>query len=747
MARRRRGDNDEQQLALDLWAPPTDGGDDEPVRADGRAALASPPPRALPGDSRPGQLLLDLGGGGRPADRRPDPGPGGGGSAGRGLPGQARPAEHGPPARPGDRLPGPAPAAPGGRAGPGPAGRDGLAGPGVDPAGGGPDPSLVASGQQRGADQPGAAPAAPLARFRPAGQQDLAPSGAVSRIRANLQALRTLRTIQREGRPATPAEQALLARWSGWGAVPQVFDQARSDDYGWARQELAQLLSEAELAAAARNTINAHYTDADLVQEIWTGVQQLGFAGGQVLEPGCGSGNFIAFAPPDAHMIGVELEPATAAIARALYPDAQISAVSFAEFPMREGSVDLAVGNVPFAKVALHDRRHNAAGHSIHNHFIIKSLHLTRPGGLVAVLTSRYTMDARNPAARREIAALADLVGVIRLPSGAHQQAAGTQAVTDLLILRRREQHRTADTTAWEHARPVDLPGGELAVNEYFLDRPQAVLGELTADGGLHGRVDLLVQPTGPTPPALATALEQVAAHASRSDLTLAPSLARLSQPAGGAARRPDFPDSYRPDLRDGYLQASDGSFRQISHGQAEPYLVPASQARELRHLIGLRDAVVALLDAEAASADDTADLDRLRAQLNQRYDAYAAAHGPLNRFTWRHTGRLDPDTGQERLARVRPPQGGFRRDPFAPAVYALEHFDPVTQQATKASIFRQRVIAPRSPRLGADTPADALAICLDTFGEVRLDQVARLLGTDESTARAELGTLVFDDP
>jgi len=526
-----------------------------------------------------------------------------------------------------------------------------------------------------------------------------------------------------------------------------VFDQARSDDYGWARQELAQLLSEAELAAAARNTLNAHYTDADLVQAIWTGVQQLGFAGGQVLEPGCGSGNFIAFAPPDAHMIGVELEPATAAIARALYPDAQISAVSFAEFPMREGSVDLAVGNVPFAKVALHDRRHNAAGHSIHNHFIIKSLHLTRPGGLVAVLTSRYTMDARNPAARREIAALADLVGVIRLPSGAHQQAAGTQAVTDLLILRRREQHRTADTTAWEHARPVDLPGGELAVNEYFLDRPQAVLGELTADGGLHGRVDLLVQPTGPTPPALATALEQVAAHASRSDLTLAPSLARLSQPAGGAARRPDFPDSYRPDLRDGYLQASDGSFRQISHGQAEPYLVPASQARELRHLIGLRDAVVALLDAEAASADDTADLDRLRAQLNQRYDAYAAAHGPLNRFTWRHTGRLDPDTGQERLARVRPPQGGFRRDPFAPAVYALEHFDPVTQQATKASIFRQRVIAPRSPRLGADTPADALAICLDTFGEVRLDQVARLLGTDESTARAELGTLVFDDP
>ena len=214
-----------------------------------------------------------------------------------------------------------------------------------------------------------------------------------------------MRTIEREARPATPDEQLVLARWSGWGAVPEVFD-ARRPEYAWAREQLAALLSPQEMAAAARNTLNAHYTDAGIVQAVWSAVQSLGFTGGRVLEPGCGSGNFIGFAPAAAQMTGVELDPVTAAIAAALHPRAQILAESFADTRDPDGSYDLAIGNVPFARAALHDRRHNPGGHSIHNHFIIKALRLVRPGGLVAVLTSRYTMDARNPAARREMASL-----------------------------------------------------------------------------------------------------------------------------------------------------------------------------------------------------------------------------------------------------------------------------------------------------------------------------------------------------
>lgn len=595
---------------------------------------------------------------------------------------------------------------------------------------------MVAPGR-RGGNQQVAGPV----RFRPASQADLAPSGSVARVRANLDALTVLRAVERESRPATPSEQARLAHWSGWGAVPEVFDPARTD-YEWARARLVGLASADELAAAERNTLNAHYTDAALVQAIWDGVRRLGFDGGGVLEPGCGSGNFLGLAPPTAHLVGVEVEPVTAAITRALYPDAQVLTESFADTRAREGSFDLVVGNVPFGRITLHDPRHNRAGHSIHNHFIVRSLHLTRPGGLVAVLTSRYTLDARNPAARREIAGVADLVGAVRLPGGAHQAAAGTQVVTDLLVFRRREADRPPASTAWERTRTIAAVGGPVALNEYFADHPDLVLGELAAGRGAYGADELMVQATGPVAPALAAALDRLAADAADRGLRMSP------PPAEGPVSRPAALLGKRSELQEGHLLArADGSFAQVADGQLQPYPVPASQAAELRALLGLRDTVVGLLEAEAASLDDPPDLDRLRADLGAHYDAYTAAYGPLNRFSVRCTGRVDPATGVERTARIRPRQGGFRSDPFAPTVYALEHFDPATQTAAKATIFTERVVAPRTTRLGADTPADALAICLDSHGEVRLAEIARLLGVGEEEARAALGTLVFDEP
>ena len=212
----------------------------------------------------------------------------------------------------------------------------------------------------------------------------------------------------------------MLARWSSWGAIPDVFDAAKGD-WNRERAELRALLSDAEWDAAARTTINAHYTDPLIARQMWRALGDLGFTGGAVLEPGSGAGTFIGLAPERAVMTGVELDPITASISTALYPHARIRAESFADTRLPEGSFDAVIGNVPFGNVTLHDPVHNPTRQSMHNHFILKSLALTRPGGMVAVLTSHFTMDAQNPGARREMNDLADLVGAARLPTGAHR--------------------------------------------------------------------------------------------------------------------------------------------------------------------------------------------------------------------------------------------------------------------------------------------------------------------------------------
>lgn len=780
--------------------PPADGDQDgpadaeetdEPLRGAGPEALADVPAPAVRDHRGPEQLLLDFGGAGSGADRAADAGAGRSGSTGRGVPRQARPAERGeadggggdPPRADPDR---PERRAAGGRD----ADRVDDAGGqlDVDAAGGGPERPVVAAGrggggrrgraadpdpvvgpaegasdtapdQSAGAEADAGAGAGDAAEsFRPGGQQDLAPAGEMAKLRANLAALRTLREVQAAGRPATKQEQAVLARWASWGAVPGVFEsRTNHPDYArfaQQRAELRELLSPQEYAAAELTTLNAHYTDATYVRAIWDAVRELGFDGGAVLEPGCGSGNFIGLAPPQARMVGVELDPVTAGVAAALYPHAEIRTESFADTRAPSGAFDLAVGNVPYADVRLTDRRHNPGRHSIHNHFIIKSLHLTRPGGLVAVLTSRYTLDSANPAARREMAALADLVAAVRLPSGAHQATAGTQAITDLLILRRREPDREPGPIAWEQTRPLDLDtAAEQAdqVNEYFADRPERVLGEMTLGRGMNRDGELIVRASDNTSEALSRVLRDVVDEARREGLTMTPRVDgdRPAEPLAVLAPT---------DRAEGHIEAhDDGTFTTVADGQVVPHEVPASQADELRALLRLRDTVTALLTAEAATIDDGDEHGgppapgspaALRAELNDRYDAYLAAHGPLNRYTLRRTGRTDPETGEPKMARINPPMGRFRQtDPHAATVFALEHFDDTTQTATKADIFARRVILPRAPQLGADTPADALAICVDTHGDVRLPEVARLLGVSEPEARAALGDLVYDDP
>ncbi|MGJ4077981.1 hypothetical protein [Corynebacterium macclintockiae] len=574
----------------------------------------------------------------------------------------------------------------------------------------------------------------------PSSREDLAPSGAKARFEANVAAIRLARTLTDQDRPATAGEQRVLARWSSWGALPDVFD-TRKPDWEAERDQLRALLSGEEWDAAARTTLNAHYTDPAIAGQMWRALDALGFRGGSVLEPSSGLGTFIGLAPPAADMTGIELDPVTAQISRALYPHAQVHAESFADTRLPEGSFDATIGNVPFSDVALHDRVHNPNKHSMHNHFILKSLALTRPGGLVAVLTSRYTMDSQNPGARREMNLMADLVGALRLPAGAHRRTAGTDVVTDLLILRRRADGDPVRDDLWETVAPITVDGQTLRMNRYFDQHPEHVLGQIGVETGQYGRTTLTV--TGDLDRLdadLADALDQITFTARRTGLTLteAPA-ARQTRPVAGA---PSPADQWA-----GTIVETGSGFGTVTEDGIDELAVAKNATAELRTLLGLRDKATRLLEAETATADDTEEITGAREDLRRAYQKYVGRYGPLNRYTLRRTGRTN-DAGQETHARVIPRAIRLlRSDPFGPLVLALENFDDTDQTATPAEILSRRVVAPRAEIQGVETPADAVAVSLDRTGGIDLTLIADMLGMDETEARDALSGLVFTDP
>lgn len=577
-------------------------------------------------------------------------------------------------------------------------------------------------------------------RFRPVSQADLAPSGQKARFIVNLEAIRIVRELDAQQRPATEAEQRALAQWSSWGAVPQLFDK---EDWANERAQLREVLSEREYAAASRTTTNAYYTDAALVKEIWSAVDRLGFTGGEVLEPGSGAGTFIGFAPESACMTGVELDPLTASISRGLYPHANIRSESFADTPIKSNSFDLAVGNVPFSKNALYDKTHNPdSRHSMHNHFILKSLAAVKPGGYVAVLTSSFTMDAANPTSRREMSAVADLVGAVRLPTGAHRRAAGTEALTDLLLLRKREPGREPANTEWERVAPVIADGRDVKINAYFDLNPQNVLGRITVGNGMYGEATVSVKADdlAAVPQLLAQRLNAVVRDAVDRGLGHAPAEVQGKTPAAllhAAGQEWDGTITAQPG----------GSFTITREGEHEELPVPKAHAAELRDLLGLRDGARSLLEMEASDSEDTPELENLRAGLAARYTAFVEKHGPVNRYT--ESVRTDKETGEDIISRRLSP--AFRilsaKDPFGSLPGALENFNEETKTATPSALLQHRQVVARKPLMGADTVDEALAITLDTYGAPELDQIADLLGISEEEARDQLGTLVFDDP
>jgi N12 class adenine-specific DNA methylase len=563
--------------------------------------------------------------------------------------------------------------------------------------------------------------------FHPTGLDDFAPAGKKSKLEANLAALRTLRQLQDERRAATPEEQATLARWAGWGGLPEVFDDNKPE-YAKQREELRGLLSDSEWAEARRNTLNAHYTDPRVVQSLWKAMGDLGFDGGRVLEPGSGSGTFIGFAPEHADMVGVELDSTTAAISRALYPHATIRNESYAATRLPAGSFDAAIGNVPFGDFALTDRVHNPGRKmSIHNHFIAKALAQTKPGGLVTLLTSRYTLDSKDSAARKKLAELGDLVGAVRLPTGGHSRISGTDVIEDALIFRRREPDAAPLTSQdWVNSHDQDINGHTITINDYFTAHPEQMLGEVTAEKGQYGTGSLIVK-GDKTMADLPAALDRIVAAAKADGITASPRMEGLT-----AFTTPD------DDRHEGHIAAhEDGTFTQAEQGTAVALDVPAKHAEAVRGLIGLRDTLRSLLAAEAASVSDSPDIKALRKQLNDRYDAFTKKYGPVNHYTLTKSGARKPD----------PARNLFRKDPMSAIVRALGAYDAETGTESKTSIFRKRASTPREIPTHADSPEDAVALSMDTYGRVNLPAIATMLDTDEAGARERLGDLVFEQP
>ncbi|ETT23464.1 SNF2-related protein [Rhodococcus rhodochrous ATCC 21198] len=608
------------------------------------------------------------------------------------------------------------------------------------------EPTPQTGGDQAHPDTDSAA-AAPVVRPAPPtveardftlGTEVLVPTGAKARARANIAALRLVRRLDEQQRPATADEQAVLAQWSGWGAIPEVFDNRAKMLAQWGDEhaELLDLLGEKGFAQARQTTLNAHYTDPAIVAELWRAAARAGLPDGAlVLEPGCGAGHFVGTAPASVRMVGVEIEPISAKIAHYLYPSQQIRNHGFERNFVPENTFTGAIGNVPFGKFAPVDPIHNPGGLSIHNHFIAKSLALTAPGGYVAVVTSMFTSDAKRGEQRAAITATGDLIGAVRLPTGAFDRQAGTDVVTDVLIFRRREDGAapTEDTLDWAQpavqVEAVDAKTSEPArtwINPYFAKYPERVLGTLTVGGGMYAGGSLRVTP------------HPGAALAEQLRTQLDPLIDRaVARGLGFTAPAPDpagVEAFTTPGLRTGAgldsnevlpgamrFHETENRFEQftLGRGWAEVGCRGKDLAEQWKVLIALGETVMELAEASRSRTATVADRDVIRARLNSLYDGYVATWGPLNRFKLtdptplsdeKIAARLDKAITEWRIKTGREEAAADGLDPTGAGPYTGSIPDEVLEelrekaaeqpQPRRYSAHLQGAIA-RDPRLG----------------------------------------------
>ena len=545
----------------------------------------------------------------------------------------------------------------------------------------------------------------------------LGEGGTKQKYARNIEAIRTLFKLEEEHRGATAEEQQVLSQYVGWGGLSDAFDPGKDN---WAKEyaELKGLLSEDEYAAARSSTLNAHYTSPTVIRGIYDAVERMGFRSGNILEPSMGVGNFFGMLPDtmqDSRLYGVELDSITGRIAKKLYPQADITVAGF-ETTDRRDFYDLAVGNVPFGQYKVNDKAYNKLGFSIHNYFFAKAIDQVRPGGIVAFVTSRYTMDSKDSTARKHMAERADLLGAIRLPNNAFRANAGTDVVSDIIFLQKRD--RPADIEpAW-----VQLGKTEdgFAVNSYFVEHPEMVLGELTAESTQYGREELTVAPLEGT--SLADQLAEAVQHIE-------------GQYAEVEVETPDIADAENekhilpadPDVKNFSYTVVDGEvFYRENSVMTQVELSDTAKGR-VTGMVELRQIVNDLIQQQLEDYPD-ADIKATQERLNAAYDAFTAKYGLLND---RKNGRL------------------FEQDSSYYLLCSLENLDEQGQLKSKAAMFTKRTIRPERTVTSVDTPSEALAVSIGEHGKVDLPYMAELLGTPGEYGRitTELSGVIFKDP
>ena len=557
--------------------------------------------------------------------------------------------------------------------------------------------------------------AVPAGNFRIT-DDHLGEGGAKQKYARNIEAIRTLFKLEEEHRGATAEEQQVLSQYVGWGGLSDAFDPGKDS---WAKEytELKGLLSEDEYAAARSSTLNAHYTSPVVIRAIYDAVEKMGFKSGNILEPSMGVGNFFGMLPDgmaDSRLYGVELDSITGRIAKMLYPQADITVAGF-ETTDRRDFYDLAVGNVPFGQYKVNDKAYNKLGFSIHNYFFAKAIDQVRPGGVVAFVTSRYTMNSKDSTARKHMAERADLLGAIRLPNNAFRANAGTDVVSDIIFLQKRDRPADIEPDWVQLGKTED----GFAINQYFVDHPEMVLGQLTTESTQYGH-DLTVAPIEGANLAdqLAEAVQHIEGQYTAAEVD-APDIAEEE------TTRRTLPAD--PEVKNFSYTVVDGEvFYRENSVMTQVELSDTAKGR-VTGMVELRQIVNDLIEQQLNDYPDE-DIQTTQAKLNAAYDAFTAKYGLLND---RRNGRL------------------FEQDSSYYLLCSLENLDEQGQLKSKAAMFTKRTIRPERTVTSVDTPSEALAVSIGEHGKVDLPYMAELLGTPGEYGRitTELSGVIFKDP
>ena len=529
----------------------------------------------------------------------------------------------------------------------------------------------------------------------------------LERFQRNLDAIRTLKAVEAESRAATAEEQAVLAQYVGWGGLADFFDE-KNPRYA----ELKELLTDAEYAAARESTLTAFYTPPVVIRGIYAALGQMGFTQGNILEPACGIGNFLGMLPESmsgSKLYGVELDDLSGRIARQLYQKSSIAVQGYEKTAFPDNFFDVAIGNVPFGQFHVPDKRYDRLNFPIHEYFVAKMLDQVRPGGVIAVVTSSYTMDKRTASARKYIAQRSELLGAIRLPNNAFKAAAGTEVVSDILFLQKRERMVDIEPE-WVHLATNE---NGIQMNSYFIDHPDMVLGEMKMVSG----------PFGPTPtcePYPEQPLEALLAEAVQNIHGEITAYDREEELEGE-----DHSIEADPAVRNFSYTLVDGQIYYRENSRMNPVEVSKTAENRIRGMIELRDCVRTLLEYQTEDYPDE-EIKAQQAKLNTLYDAFTRKYGLIN---------------------SRGNAIAFDQDSSYFLLCSLEILDEDRNLKRKADLFTKRTIRSHKPAEKVDTAVEALALSIGEKAHVDMDYMGRLTGKDEETLFSELTGVVFLNP